>query len=295
MPPVRIGCVQYLNTLPLIEGLRTWRDAELVAAVPSRLIDLLLTQQVDVALCSVIDAARKRDPGADGLPVTLLPVGMIGSDGPTYTVRLFSSRPIAELESVAVDTDSHTSIALLQVLMHKLHARRIRIVDFDARERVVLGSPPLRGGSSSDPSHNWPDAVLLIGDKVVTDAPPADRYPHQLDLGAAWKQLTGLPFVYATWMSRAGEEQMPAVRAASMMLDRARRHNHTRLDWIVNARSSEKHWPTDQARTYLGEYLHYDVGEAERESVAKFLRFSAELGLCSTVEPRWADEAQVST
>ena len=45
-------------------------------------------------------------------------------------------------------------------------------------------------------------ARLLIGDKVVTDAPPTDRYPHQMDLGEAWKDLTGLPFVYAMWMCR---------------------------------------------------------------------------------------------
>ena len=42
-------------------------------------------------------------------------------------------------------------------------------------------------------------SVLLIGDKVVTDAPPEERYPYQMDLGAAWKELTGLPFVYAVW------------------------------------------------------------------------------------------------
>lgn len=290
MPSVRIGCVQYLNTLPLIEGLRSWRDAELVAAVPSKLIDLLLGREVDVALCSVIDAARR--PSGSELPVTLLPAGMIGSDGPTFTVRLFSSKPIAELDTIAVDTDSHTSVALLQVLMHRLHAKRIRVVDFDARERVLLGSPP--SGRPELGSPGWPEAVLLIGDKVVTDAPPADLYPHQLDLGAAWKQLTGLPFVYAVWMCRAGDEATAEVRAAWMMLDRTRRHNATRLDWIVASRAADKHWPADQARTYLGDYLHYEIGEAERESVAKFLRFAAELGLCSPASPRWADELATS-
>lgn len=296
MDTVRIGCVQYLNTLPLIEGLSSWRDVRVVTAVPSKLFGMLMAGEVDVALASVIDAARgggERGAGSGeggGGGVTLLPVGMIGCDGPTLTVRVFSRRPIETLEEIGVDTDSHTSVALLQVLMHKLYGRRVRVVDFDAREHVLVGGGT--SGSAGDRRGTqgpWPDAVLLIGDKVVTDAPPAAEYPHQMDLGAAWKSLTGLPFVYAGWMCRAGTEELPAVRTAAMVLDRARRHNATRLDWIVASRAGEKHWPADLARRYVGEYLHYGVGEAEKEAVAKFTRFAAELGLCPGVEPRWAE------
>ena len=305
MDTVRIGCVQYLNTLPLIEGLRTWRDVEVVTAVPSRLAGMLIGGDVDVALASVIDAATAEGSGGPG--VVLLPVGMIGCDGPTLTVRLFSTRPIETLEEIGVDTDSHTSVALLQVLMHKIHGRRVRVVSFDAGEHLVVGpgahraDPSGDGGGVQRPAgdrrgtqggearQSWPDAVLLIGDKVVTDAPPAERYPYQMDLGAAWKSLTGLPFVYAAWMCCGGTEGSVAVRAAAMMLDRARRHNATRLDWIVASRAGEKHWPADLARRYVGEYLHYGVGEAEKEAVAKFVRFAGELGLCGHAEPRWAE------
>lgn len=286
MDTVRIGCVQYLNTLPLIEGLRSWREVEVVTAVPSRLFGMLVGGEVDVALASVIDAAKVGDGGPG---VALLPVGMIGCDGPTLTVRVFSKRPIQTLEEIGVDTDSHTSVALLQVLMHKLHGRRVRVVDFDAKGNGPVGreTPGEAAGDGRGTRAAWPDAVLLIGDKVVTDAPPAAEYPHQMDLGAAWKELTGLPFVYAVWMCRGGTEESVAVRSAAMMLDRARRHNATRLDWIVASRAGEKHWPADLARRYVGEYLHYGVGEAEREAVAKFTRFAAELGLCSATEPRW--------
>jgi chorismate dehydratase len=276
MSPIRLGCVQYLNTLPLIEGLRSWRDAEIETAVPSRLIDMLLEKRVDVALASVIDFAKSARAGVPR--VTLLPAGMIGCDGTTLTVRLFSRVPIERVERVCVDTDSHTSAALVQVIMQRLYGRRVRAVDYDAREHMVLGERP---GDSGD------DALLLIGDKVVTDAPSSETYPHQLDLGEAWKKLTGLPFVYAAWMCRAGEESTPEVLTAAAMLDRQRRHNQTRLDWIVESRASEKHWPEELAAKYVGAYLKYDVGEAEREAVEKFLRWSAELGLCERVEPMW--------
>lgn len=272
MEPVRIGCVQYLNTLPLIEGLRSWRDAEIITAVPSKLHGMLMRSEVDVALVSVIDAARVEP--ATQAAATLLPVGMIGCNGPTLTVRLFSSAPIETIDTVYVDTDSHTSVALLKVIMLKLFAKHVQTIDFDARERMALGT----SAATSAGNHEWPPAVLLIGDKVVTDAPPQTRYPHQLDLGAAWKQLTGLPFVYAMWMCRAGEEDRPAVRAASMMLDRQRRHNQTRMDWLVATHAAERHWPHEAATQYLGTYLKYDVDEPEMEAVDKFLRWAQECG-----------------
>ncbi|MBY0312981.1 MAG: menaquinone biosynthesis protein [Phycisphaerales bacterium] len=283
MLPVRIGCVQYLNTLPLIEGLRTWKDCALSTAVPSKLFGMLTSGEVDVALASVIDAASLAATASGGTgggtgvpPVCLLPVGMIGCDGPTLTVRLFSRTPIESLERVSVDRDSHTSVALLHVLMHRKYHRRITTVEFEAHEHV-----------------GWPDAVLLIGDKVVTDAPPGGDgprgYPYQLDLGAAWKELTGLPFVYAVWMCRAGEESSRAVTAAAIMLDRARRRNVMRMDWLVAKRAAEKNWPADLAAQYLGDYLRFAIDEPEVEAVGKFLRWANELGLCPLPSPRWAE------
>lgn len=281
MPPIRLGCVKYLNTLPLIEGLQAWRDAELVAAVPSRLVDMLLSGRVDVALASVIDAARHADR------VRMLPVGMIGCDGPTLTVRLFSRVPFEAIRTVGADTDSHTSVALLRVVLARRFGLRPRVLDFDAREHMLLGGEPERPGT---PSHAA-DAVLLIGDKVVTDPPEHGEYPHELDLGHAWKDLTGLPFVYAVWMCRAGEESSLAVRSAAVMLDRQRRHNATRLGWIVQSRAAERRWPEETAARYVGEYLKYAVGEPEHAAVARFLAFAHELGLSPCPDARWAEPA----
>jgi len=288
MTTIRLGCVQYLNALPLIEGLQAWRDAHVVSAVPSRLIDLLLGGEVDVALASVIDGARF--PGR----TVLLPVGMIGSDGPTLTVRLFSRVPIERVRAVGVDTDSHTSAALLRVVMSRRYGLRgpeLRVVDFDARERMVVGDTPEKPAAGPCPAGGGDgiDAMLLIGDKVVTDPPDAEEYPYQLDLGEAWKELTGLPFVYAVWMCRSGEEGSEVVVSAAAMLDRQRRHNGTRLDWLVQSRAGERHWRVAAAAGYVGRSLKYEVGEAEREAVARFIGWSHELGLCAGATVRWAE------
>jgi chorismate dehydratase len=271
MPPIRLGCVQYLNTLPLIEGLSCWKDAELAAAVPSRLIGMLHAGEVDLALASIVDAVDPR--------IVALPVGMIGCDGPTLTVRLFARVPIAAITSVGVDTDSHTSAILMQVLLARRFNIRPRLIDFDARERVFSGAREPAG----------PDAVLLIGDKVVTDAPSTTDFPHQLDLGQAWNDLTGLPFVYAVWMCRAGEEYSDRVQAAAAALDRQRRHNATRLDWVVARRAEERRWPPDLAAEYIGRLLKYEVGDREREAVELFVKWAHELGLCAGGPITWAE------
>ncbi|MDX2114197.1 MAG: menaquinone biosynthesis protein [Planctomycetota bacterium] len=260
---IRLGAVSYLNTLPLIEGLGKLRDVQLTLTAPARLVDLLLGGSVDLALASVIDAQR-----ADR-PVALVPAGMIGCDGATLTVRLFSRVPAGEVRVVHADVDSHTSVALLRVLLAERYGVRpdLRAFDLDAHRATREAA--------------WPEALLLIGDKVITDAPPAALYPHQLDLGREWKELTGLPFVYAAWMCRAEEAGSEAVRTGAAILDRQRRHNATRLDWIVAARAPSRGWPVADARRYVGELLRYEVTEEHRRSVDVFFAKAAACGVIS--------------
>lgn len=264
MTRVRIGCVKYLNTLPLVQGLERWSDATLTPAAPSALFDLLVRERsVDVALASLVDAGREADR------VTLLAdAGVIGCDGPTRTVRLFSRVPFASVKTLHADTESHTSVVLARLLLDRVYHVRPAVEDLPA-----LSPPPLGQGAT------WPETLLLIGDKVETLAPSASAYPHQLDLGEAWKQLTGLPFVYAAWMCRRGEERTDEVRAAAMVLQRARLHNRTRLDWIVQSSAGSRHWDPQHAAEYLGSLLRYDAGSRERAAADSFVRMARESGL----------------
>ncbi|USN99842.1 MAG: menaquinone biosynthesis protein [Phycisphaeraceae bacterium] len=278
MQTIRLGVVEYLNTVPLIEGLAQTRGVELVRAVPSRLVGLLLGGSVDVGLISLIDAARAPTP------VSILPAGMIGCDGPTLTVRLFSAVPIDRIARVHADTDSHTSVALAKVLLRKLHGLTPEFVDYDARERMTSG-----GGHPHTPDESWPETVLLIGDKVVSDCPPAVRYPHQLDLGKAWHDLTGLPFVYAVWACRADRAQDPDIHAAATLLDRTRRRNRGRLDRIVSNQAGAHGWPNDLAREYLGHLLAFDLDDRARKAARAFLRMASEAGLTPQADPDFVE------
>lgn len=277
----RVVAVRYLNTAPLIEGLRDVRGLELIPAAPSGIADMVRTGRADIGLCSLIDAAGDLEPTpGDPAPLTLLPVGMIGCDGPTLTVRLYSTTPIERITRVHADTDSHTSVALTRVLLAERFGITPELIDFDARERVER-----TGGRGVE----WPEALLMIGDKVVTDSPPAVRYPHQLDLGEAWHAWTGLPFVYAMWACRTERAEAREIRTAALLLDRQRRHNQTRIDWIVRTRAPEHRWPTDLAKQYLGRLLRYDVGPREIEAARRFADLAHKHGFAPGPHLRIAD------
>lgn len=281
MASVRIGAVRYLNTAPLIEGLDVLRGVTVVPAVPARLAGMLETKQVDVALASIVDLA------ASSVPLTVLPVGMIGCDGPTLTVRVFSSIPLDKVTQIYADTDSHTSVILCRLLFRRRYGRDVKIVPYDARERVVAEGGPQR-------DHESPETLLLIGDKVVTDPSPAVRYPYQMDLGEAWKQETGLPFVYAAWGCRTEDVDKPEVRSAIALLDRQRRHNRTRLDWIVATRAPAARWPADLAGRYLGELLRYAIGPREREAAETFIAEARGAGFLGGDRPlAWANTGEI--
>ncbi|HEX8877266.1 MAG TPA: menaquinone biosynthesis protein [Phycisphaerales bacterium] len=285
MDPIRVGIVKYLNTTPLVDGLEKLPQLALVPAAPSRLSGMLRSREVDIALVSVIDAARANVGGTGGA-FAMLSSGMIGCDGPTLTVRVFSAVPPEQISTLAADTDSHTSIALAQVILKRAYGRKVKVAAFDARERVT------REHANENPSE-WPETLLMIGDKVVTDSPPAVRYPYQLDLGEEWKKLTGLPFVYAMWMCRSEDVQdagqREPLRVAAALLDRQLRHNLTRMDRIILEKASEFRWPPDLARKYLGELLRYRVGEREREAVRRFFAECVSADLITSAEARFVE------
>ncbi|MHC4414084.1 MAG: menaquinone biosynthetic enzyme MqnA/MqnD family protein [Planctomycetota bacterium] len=265
--PIRIGVVSFVNTLPLIDGLDNLADLELHYTVPSLLLDKLINDEVDVALCSSIDYQRAEEP------LVILPAGLLGCQGSTLTVRLYSSVRIDRISEVHCDSDSHTSIALMRILLKELHGIEPQVIDYDARERVAENRPI-----------DWPAAMLLIGDKVVTDSPPAIRYPHQLDLGAAWAALTGLPFVFALWMAkRSADRSMIGVAAA--ILDHQRRHNQHRLDLIVRRRATPRRWPADLASGYLKGMLTFELTEPRREGLELFFDKARAHGLIEQRRP----------
>jgi chorismate dehydratase len=237
---LRVGSVSFLNAKPLIYGLEHDDGVKLSLEVPSRLLDGVREGRYDVALLPVIDYQRM-----EGL--RLLTAGGIGCDGPTLTVRIFSRVPIPEIKTLACDTDSHTSVALARILFAELYGAV-----------PEMTSLPAAGFADSSA------AKLLIGDKVVCEEPAG--YPHQLDLGEAWKRLTGLPFVFAAWMAREGVDlgDLPG------RLRDAKGAGLADVDRIIARDAVPRGWPADVARRYLTQYLQFDVGPRHLAAIERY-------------------------
>jgi len=255
--PLRVGCVSYLNAKPLIAGLaEAHPQLQIRCDVPSGLLADLLAGQVDIALCPVVDYYRSH------CPLKIVPCGGISSKGHTLTVCLFSRTPIEKLTEIHADTDSHTSVNLLRVIMAKRYQRDIKIIPYNTRSEETASKPT-------------PDAMLLIGDKVVTSSPLAVQYPYQLDMGQAWAQLTNLPFMFAIWLAKEETDlgELP------LWLDENRKHNQVRCAQLAREFAPKHGWPQRLAYEYLTENLHYEVGDSELQAMELFAHYLHELNL----------------
>lgn len=187
----------------------------------------------------------------------VLPVAAIGSKGEVLTVRVFSRKPLSEIDELACDGDSHTSIVLSQVIWHLRYQRNIRVV-------------PLSGSIDQE------QAVLLIGDKVVSHL---NRWPHELDLGRAWDEATGLPFVYAFWALLDREGLAPLAE----ILQQAARSGLNNIDAIVNDCASQYGFMKELATQYLTQNLSFRFGQKEMNGLSRFYQLAADLDLI----PAW--------
>ena len=186
-PIVRLGAVSYLNTRPLVEGLAGRSDVALRFDVPARCADLVEAGDVDLGLVPIIEYARHDD-------YAVVPDVSIASVGAVDSVALFTRKPIAQVRSIALDTSSRTSAGLTRLLC----ARHWGIAP-----AFVQAAPDIRAMLATA------DAALLIGDPALF-LDPAAVDAEKIDLGLAWRAMTGLPFVWAVWAGRAGAAS-PAV------------------------------------------------------------------------------------
>jgi chorismate dehydratase len=248
---LRVGSVSYLNAKPLIHGLEQDPNVDLQLAVPAKLLDGMLSRQFDVALLPVIDYQRLRD-------ARIVPSGGIGCDGPTLTVRIFSRAPIGKITALACDAESHTSVALARIVLAERFGIRPPFVD--------LPQPSA-------------DAMLLIGDKVVSHEPVGME--HQLDLGAAWKELTGKPFVFAVWIARLGTD----LADLPDRLRQARDRGLADLPNIVARHAASRGWPPDLAMKYLSVYLKFEIGPAQLDAIRLFHDLAGKYGIIESPRP----------
>jgi chorismate dehydratase len=190
---LRVGRIPYINCYPVYgaidRGVVTL-DAELVDGIPSTLNRLMAQGALDISVISAVEYAR------DAARYLLLPDLAISCDGPVRSVMLFSRVPAATLSArrVLVTRSSMTSVALLELLFEHVWDARPSFVPADAEIADLA--------RAEQPEH---DARLIIGDAALLlssgTSDLARQYPYTYDLGAVWKEWTGLPFVFAVWVA----------------------------------------------------------------------------------------------
>jgi len=237
----RLGAVSYLNSRPLIEGLDRSCGVSLCYDVPARLPGMLEAGEVDAALVPVIDLLRP------GRMWKIVSNACIGCDGETLTVRIFSRVPPDEIQFLHVDGDSHTSVALAAVIWAEM---------FDKR----LMTAPLTADTDQDSC----EAILLIGDKVVNHR--LIDFDIEIDLGGAWKSLTGLPFVFAVWAAQESFE----VNHLARLLEQSRDRGVAEARRIALDCGPGLGWPQELAVRYLTQRLRYTITDAHREALRLF-------------------------
>ncbi len=245
----RLGAVSYLNSKPLVHGLGLDDGVAISFDVPAMMPALLADGKVDVALAPVIDYLRHHASWE------LLSDACIGCDGETLTVKIFSQVPPDEITALEADRDSHTSIALAAVIWNEMYGSRLQFRTFDP-EQIETSQ-----------------AVLVIGDKVVNRRPTG--FAFEIDLGGAWKTLTGLPFVFAAWFNQHGAD----VEGLDAILRTARDRGVGAADLIATEQAPTLGWPVPLAKQYLSEYLDFTMTPQHLEGMELFFELSQKWGI----------------
>jgi len=255
---LRIGCVPYLNAKPLIDWFHSPEcdvDAQVVYAVPSQLAMELRDGRLEVALVSTFELFR-----APGLCV--VPDISISADGAVRSVRLFSKVPFAAIRSIALDLGSLTSVALLQILLREVYGIQPQLERAEPELSVMLARH---------------DAGLIIG--RLDDYQPRPTYV--LDLGEAWKKLTGLPFCYAAWLAR---KDLPSEPMRGALL-RAKEWGDAHRGDLVKHWSSELNLETARVAEYLCDTIDYGLNRKEHEAIELFQEKCHRNGLIECTVP----------
>jgi chorismate dehydratase len=238
---IRVGTVNYLNTKPLEYGLKRppVNDmVELTEDYPSRLADKLINDEIDLGL----------------IPVAVLPqlpqykiVGdyCIGTEGEVASVCLFSEVPVEEIKKVYLDYQSRSSVALLRWLMREYwgsNAEIVQAVDENFRKEI-------KGTTGA----------LVIGDRALEQRKISTFI---YDLGSEWKKITGMPFVFAAWVSikELPEEFIKAFNEANAL-------GLEHLDEIIAANPFESY----DLKKYYTLHISYKLDDNKRKSMNYFL------------------------
>ncbi len=247
--PVRIGAVSYLNTKPLIFGLEEAlgeRD-RLSLALPSRLATELASGDIDIGLIPVFEYFQHPE-------YKIVSDAVIACRGPVWSVRVFFRCEPCQVKTLALDEGSRTSAALSKVLFHQ-------------RFGYVPNTIPLK--MTDEPMSALADAVLVIGDRAMHPESFRPAFRSDWDLGQAWFEETGLPFVFAMWVARNSSF---AQEEWKLTLEHTRDLGLSHVRDIACSAAKKYQLTVEQCEDYLTHYIRFFLRADELAGLQEFRR-----------------------
>ena len=239
---IRVGAVSYLNTKPLLYGIRNHKvseQIELIEDYPSRIAQLLIDDKIDVGLIPVTAILRLKEHH-------IITNYCIGSDGPVASVCIFSEVPIEEVKNIYLDYQSKTSVNLARILLKEYWKKEVEMIETrneDFRDQI-------KGNT----------AGVVIGDRALEQRLKS-KYAY--DLGEAWMKHTGLPFVFATWIANK-----PLPQEFINEFDEANAFGLTHLSEVIEETTSSNF----NLKNYYNNYISYNLDDQKRKGMNLFLK-----------------------
>ncbi|MBA3241101.1 MAG: menaquinone biosynthesis protein [Acidobacteria bacterium] len=257
----RIAASYYLNSAPLIwsfmRGSLSRSVRLLTDAAPARCADFLARGMVEAALVPVIEYQRLRE-------VELVPGVCVGARREVQSVVLVTrGAELEEVETIALDTSSRTSAALVEIIFREFLGRAPRLVP----------SEPNLGRMLDDNQ-----AALIIGDPAMSFARAGMRV---YDMAALWREHTGLGFVFAMWMARADAAEV----VGEVNFAAARDEGLRSVEEIAAVYEAGLGRPHAELVAYLRDHICYEVDEEMRAGLELYFRLAHKHGLIPELRP----------
>ncbi|MFN3420898.1 MAG: menaquinone biosynthetic enzyme MqnA/MqnD family protein [Armatimonadota bacterium] len=240
-----VGSVPYLNAVPLTWALhKIGFRGTLVFGTPAQLSSWMEQGKIDAGLIPLAEYLR-------GVGSGIVADVSLAADGAVRSVLLVSKVPLFQIETVAVDRGSRSSVLLLKVILAERYGNVPVLFPMEPNLDLMLTKA---------------DAALLIGDAALL-AQTSLRW-QVIDLGQEWKELTGLPFVFAAWVIRGGANETELAD----WLVKSKIEGLRNLDIIVAEEVQKRNLDKSLVHHYLTECIKYDLTESHIESIRTFNR-----------------------
>jgi predicted solute-binding protein len=214
--------------------------------IPSDCADQLASGAADIGIIPSFELTR--------LNLEVIPGTGIACRGPVRSILLISSRPAAQIRTLAADSSSRTSVELARVILERRYGTSPTLIRQPPDLETMLRSA---------------DAALIIGDPALRIDPA--RLPYfTYDLGAEWVEMTGLPMVFAVWAGRADVVTAPVTEA----FQESWRYGQARIEEIVAAEAPRREFAPALVREYLTRNIVHELEARDYEGLELFLRYA---------------------